>query len=65
MDERIGEVAGKVWNHLSVGGGVRMSELPRHVNEPRDMVQRAIGWLAREDKIVVESTGTNELVRLK
>jgi hypothetical protein len=65
MMDRIGSVAGKVWGYLAANGETTVSQLTKKIDEPRDVVQRAIGWLAREDKLVFEKTGAVEKVKLK
>jgi Mn-dependent DtxR family transcriptional regulator len=51
MKDKIGETAGKIWNLLKEKGEVNISQLPRLLNEKSLIVQQALGWLAREDKI--------------
>jgi Mn-dependent DtxR family transcriptional regulator len=51
MKAKIGETAGKIWNLLEEKGEVNISQLPRLLNEKSVMVQQAVGWLAREDKV--------------
>ena len=51
MKDKIGETAGKIWNLLKEKGEVNISQLPRLLNEKSFIVQQALGWLAREDKI--------------
>ena len=63
--QEIGETAGKVWSYLNDHGTIRMADLVRGVDESRDMVQRAVGWLAREDKVCIEKIGIVEKIRLK
>jgi hypothetical protein len=60
----IGETAGRVWSYLDKNGETSTSRVFRDLGGSKEMLQRAIGWLAREDKIIVEiSTGT-ERIRL-
>jgi len=63
--DSIGEIAGRVWLYLSQNGKVSASKLIREVGTPRDSTQRAIGWLAREDKINIEKAGRTEKIFLK
>jgi hypothetical protein len=65
MSERIGETAGKVWQFLSERGEVTTARLIREIGGPRDLVNRAMGWLAKEDKIVFENDTGAEKVHLK
>lgn len=65
MMDRIGTAAGKVWEYLAANGETTTAQLVKKIDEPRDVVQRAIGWLAREDKLVIEKAGVVEKVKLK
>ena len=48
MDKKIvGANAGKVWHALNEADGISIPELARKVN-------LAVGWLARENKVVIE-----------
>jgi hypothetical protein len=60
----IGEVAGKVWLVLSEQGPLTLTQLVKAVEEPRDTVMQALGWLAREDKVNIEAHGRNRTASL-
>ncbi len=62
--DQIGEVAGLVWKLLAQHGPLSTAKLARQIDEPRDIVMQAIGWLAREDKIVIEEESRSRMVRL-
>lgn len=51
MKEKIGKMAGKIWEILRTKEEVEISRFPRMLNEKTDVTYQAIGWLAREDKI--------------
>ena len=57
MKEMIGQDAGKVWEHLSDNGATKLNQLPKGVGISQLRVERALGWLAREDKIRFETKG--------
>jgi hypothetical protein len=61
----IGETAGVVWKVLSENGPMNLTKLVKTVGEPRDIVMQAIGWLAREDKLVFEENGRKRIVSLR
>ncbi len=65
MDQGIGDAAGKVWQCLNDLGGCTIYRIIRHTGLSRTMAQRAIGWLAREDKIDIQKTNRAETVRLR
>ena len=61
----IGETAGVVWTILCENGTLSMAKLVKAVDEPRDTVMQALGWLAREDKIRIENDGRRRIVSLR
>ncbi len=65
MAQDIGETAGKVWQCLKEKGPTTVSKMVQELKCPRDQVHRAIGWLAREDKLNFDQTNGNEKVSLK
>ncbi len=62
---QIGEVAGLVWQALSEQGPLSLAKLVKAVDQPRDLVMQAIGWLAREGKVTINDEGRNRLVSLQ
>lgn len=62
---QIGETAGLVWKALVDGGPMSMAKLVKAVGQPRDAVMQAMGWLAREDKLVIEDDGRSRVVSLR
>lgn len=62
---RIGETAGLVWQTLHARGPLALSRLVAEVDAPRDLVMQALGWLAREDKITIDSSARGRIVALK
>ncbi len=62
---QIGETAGAVWRILADKGPLSMTKLVKAVGEPRDTVMQAIGWLAREDKLVITDKGKSRMVALR
>jgi hypothetical protein len=60
----IGETAGVVWRVLSENGPMSLAKLVKAVDEPRDTVMQAIGWLARENKLCIEDEGRTRMVSL-
>jgi len=65
MAEDIGEVAGRIWNHLNENGEATTRDLMRAIGGSMILTQRAIGWLAREDKIVIGKASGAERIRLR
>jgi DNA-binding transcriptional ArsR family regulator len=62
---QIGQTAGMVWKFLAENGPVSMAKLVKAIDEPRDTIMQALGWLAREDKIVIEEEGRSRVVALR
>ncbi len=55
--ERIGEIAGDVWQLLADRGEQSPASLKRSIDAPGDVVMAAVGWLAREEKLAFVMTG--------
>ncbi len=53
MQEEIGIAAGGIWQALDANGEMSLAALKREVNGKGPVMDWAIGWLAREDKIIV------------
>ena len=62
---QIGEAAGAVWHVLSEKGRLTIAKLVKEVDLPRDLVMQALGWLAREEKILIEEDSRTKTVSLK
>ncbi len=60
----IGEVAGMVWHTLREEESISTARLSRTVDAPRDLVMQAIGWLAREEKVVITETSRGKMISL-
>jgi hypothetical protein len=69
MDEqtsRIGDAAGLVWRTLEgQAEGLTAAQLKAKTGLAADLLQQAIGWLAREDKIAFRGTAKSLRVLLK
>ena len=64
MKRKIGETAGEVWEVLKKKGKVNIAQLPRALKEKSVIVYQALGWLAREDKIIYHKSGDKVFVSL-
>lgn len=53
----IGETAGKVWMFLNQKGESNLNQLKKGVRADPNLILQAIGWLAREEKILIEKKG--------
>jgi hypothetical protein len=64
----IGETAGIVWQMLHDNGPMSIRQLVQQLKSAgrnRDLVMQAIGWLAREDKLLFEIDKRRRQIRLK
>jgi hypothetical protein len=65
MLEQTGMIAGAIWETLNTRGELTLGKLKAAVKAPAPMFDWAIGWLAREDKIVITPKQRSYSVRLK
>lgn len=61
----VGETAGKVWQSLSSGGPQTPSGLKKKINGSCPLVELAVGWLAREEKVTITQVKKSLEVCLK
>lgn len=62
---RVGHTAGKIWGELAEGGPQTAAQLKKKLNGEGDLVNLAIGWLAREDKVDIIAEKKSFRVTLK
>ncbi len=60
---QVGETAGQVWQLLNSEGPQTLAQLKKKLNGTSELLDFAIGWLAREDKI--EITAEKKTVRIQ
>jgi|TARA_R100000935_G_scaffold19067_4_gene36700 predicted transcriptional regulator len=65
MQQTIGDAAGKIWQYLQKNGATSITKLATECGLDIKVVQRAIGWLAREDKLISVQKGRSEIISLK
>jgi hypothetical protein len=66
QNEKIGDAAGLVWRTLEgQGAGLSPAQLKTKTGLAADLLQQAIGWLAREDNITLQGTAKSLKVVLK
>ncbi|MCP4172297.1 MAG: hypothetical protein GY758_16150 [Fuerstiella sp.] len=63
--EDIGTAAGVVWVFLNDNGATSLTALIKGTDLPKELALQAIGWLAREDKLVFEKALRGRLIVLK
>jgi Winged helix-turn-helix domain (DUF2582) len=65
MSSSIGDAAGKIWMFLDTNGASSVSKIEKETGIGSKDVQRAIGWLSKEDKLLIEVKGRVETISLK
>ena len=65
MSDVIGSAAGVIWEYLDTNGMASVTKISKDTALDSKLVQRAIGWLAKEDKLSIETKGRTETVGLK
>ena len=63
--EEIGTAAVLVWEFLNENGPSSFNKVVKGLSMTRELVMQAIGWLAREDKLVFEPAARGRVLRLK
>jgi predicted transcriptional regulator len=61
----IGDAAGKVWQYLNQNGSASVTKITTETGINKNDMQRAIGWLLKEDKLFIEVKGRIETLSLK
>ena len=65
MTDTIGQSAGKIWQFLNDNGTTSVSKISTETGLNKNDVQRALGWLAREEKVSIElKNGRTESISL-
>ncbi len=65
MNDVIGDAAGKIWKFLNENGEASVTKISTETGIGKNDIQRAIGWLLKEDKLVIELKGRAETLSLK
>jgi len=63
--EEVGETAGKVWQLLSRDGPHTLSQAKKKLDVASQLLDFAVGWLAREGKVDVSQDKKDIRVQLK
>lgn len=65
VQERVGLTAGEIWQYLSENGPTSVAKLMNALPEKDAIIQRSIGWLARENKVVLSIVDRTETIALE
>ena len=57
MIHSIGDTAGKIWKFLDSHGEANLNQIKKNVKADPNLVLQAVGWLARENKLLIEKKG--------
>jgi hypothetical protein len=63
--QKVGEAAGLIWLAIDSQGPLKMTALKKQLKLNDTILNMALGWLAREDKIEMTASGRTFLVQLK
>lgn len=64
MKEKVSKTAGKIWKLLREKEQISISQIPKAIEEKNVIAYQALGWLAREDKIVYHVKANRTLISL-
>ena len=65
MNDEIGSMAGTTWNALDTHDEISLAQLKKAVQGKSSFFDWILGWLAREDKVVITPEKRPFRVRLK
>ena len=65
MQEETGISAGAIWQALGAKGELSLAQLKKEVKDKAPAFDWAIGWLAREDKLVITREKGSIRIRLR
>lgn len=65
MHDEIGSAAGVIWNRLQENGETTVAQLKKATKLNPPVFDWAVGWLAREDQIVITPNKKSYVMRLK
>lgn len=64
IKKEVGVCAGKIWHLLNTKGQVRIEDVIDSCEKNTTVAMLALGWLCRENKIIVLTEGTQQIVEL-
>ena len=65
VSAQVGDAAGEVWRLLDQGGPQTLTQLRKKLDGGSELLDFAVGWLAREDKLEILREKKSILLRLK
>ncbi|NNF07800.1 MAG: winged helix-turn-helix domain-containing protein [Candidatus Eisenbacteria bacterium] len=64
IGEGIGFIAGDIYTYLYKNGEASLIDLKNELKQTPAMIQFAVGWLARENNVVLSKKGAGYMIRL-
>ena len=64
ISEGIGFIAGDIYTYLYKNGEASLIDLKNELKQTPAMIQFAVGWLARENQVVLSKKGAGYMIRL-
>jgi Winged helix-turn-helix domain (DUF2582) len=65
MEEKIGTLAGAIWNVLNTKGAMSLAQLKIEVDQKTPLFDWSVGWLAREDRLLITPEKRSFRIQLK
>lgn len=65
MDETIGVIAGSIWHYINENGETSAIKLKAALGISNRLLCLSLGWLARENKVVITEDGHTFKVSLR
>ncbi|MFO7842080.1 MAG: winged helix-turn-helix domain-containing protein [Fidelibacterota bacterium] len=61
----VGSIAGKIWKTLNNNGAMTANALTKELKENSNLVMMGLGWLLREEKLIVSKSGNTTKYSLR
>ncbi|MDR3256364.1 MAG: winged helix-turn-helix domain-containing protein [Endomicrobium sp.] len=65
MSWKVGSAAGEIWRYLSKNGEASPIKIKASLGMSNTMLYLALGWLSREDKVIINQVEYSYRVSLK
>jgi hypothetical protein len=62
---QVGETAGKIWHLLNDNGPLTLTQLKKKLDGSGELLNFALGWLSREDKIEITPAKKSFRIQLR
>lgn len=65
VQAQVGETAGRVWHVLHENGPLTLTQLKKKLNGSGELLNFALGWLSREDKVKISPEKKSYRIQLR